>query len=77
MRHLQLDEDAPHLLNDHLMEMGFENFNPILNIGGLFFTLVYYIVLIGYAFTLKVTLILLNKACPQYRKGADEVVKRF
>jgi hypothetical protein len=65
--HLQLDKDAPHKLNHHLIEMGYESFNPIFNIGGLFFTIVYFIVLIGFALNLKVIMILLDKARPQYR----------
>jgi hypothetical protein len=67
MINLQLDEDTPHLLNDHLMEMGYESFNPIFNIGGIFFSLAYYVVLICFALTLKVIMILLDKACPHHR----------
>jgi hypothetical protein len=57
--------------------MGFENFNPILNIGGIFFSFVYYVLLVVFALILKVFMMIIYISRPHYRKDADAVIKKF
>jgi hypothetical protein len=49
------------VLNGPLMDMDFETFNPILNMGGLFLTLILYLTQIFIFLVLKVILKLMKK----------------
>jgi high-affinity nickel permease len=75
MNHLDNNEDENHLLNDHFIEMGFENFNAIQNIGGIFFSLCYFIILVF----LGILTFLILKSCdclfPKFRKTVNKDIE--
>jgi hypothetical protein len=56
------------LLNDNLIDMGFESYSPILNIGGLFLQYIYLAILLCLAFILQIILVCMNFKYKQYRK---------
>ena len=46
------DLNKDHLLNQQLIDMGFENYSPILNLGGVFLLIVFYFIQLGLALIL-------------------------
>jgi uncharacterized membrane protein YuzA (DUF378 family) len=75
MTKIKENNDRGNLLNDHLIDMGYGNFNVITNLGGLVFSLVFYIII-----SLFGVLIILIKACfdkayPKYKKEAKRIIK--
>jgi hypothetical protein len=53
MMKIKEEEDREHLLNDHLIDMGYNNFNAVLNMGGLIFSLAFYFILLVYGAVIK------------------------
>jgi hypothetical protein len=56
--------DRTNLLNEHLIDMGYENFSPILNLGGIIFSIVIYIFLLILGFGTKITKKCIEKVSP-------------
>jgi hypothetical protein len=55
------DLNKDHLLNQQLIDMGFENYSPILNLGGVFLLIVFYFIQLGLALILKIIMKVLDK----------------
>jgi hypothetical protein len=60
MRRLKLIGRNDLLLNDNLIDMGFESYCPILNIGGLIFQYVFLAILVLLSILIKIVLISMN-----------------
>jgi ABC-type bacteriocin/lantibiotic exporter with double-glycine peptidase domain len=61
-------KEIEHLLNDNLLDMGYENFNVVSNIGGMFFTLAYLMVFLILAIVFKIITSLMEFVFPYYKK---------
>jgi hypothetical protein len=62
------NNDRENLLNDHLIDMGYGNFNAITNLGGIVFVLGFYFIIPLFGVLIKITKACFDKAYPNYKK---------
>jgi hypothetical protein len=67
------NNDKDHLLNDHLVDMGF-GINAVINIGGIFISLVIYVVLCVYGLLLFTLTKILGRIFPNHKKKAKTIL---
>jgi heme exporter protein D len=76
LRIIRENGDRDHLLNDQLVDMDFRSFNPIFNIGGIFFMIGIYLSLIVLAVVLKIIIKVLQKMYPNYEAKSIRIFEK-
>jgi uncharacterized membrane protein YuzA (DUF378 family) len=75
MTKIKENYDRNNLLNDHLIDMGYGSFNVITNLGGLVFSLVFYIIISLFGAMIISIKACFDKAYPKYKKEAKRIIK--